>query len=120
MNPNPDSTHGSPDASSARQALPTPWRSGRIVHIRALPCSPVRFLISHIRHAMRLRKNRNAVTNTATASQPQSDIEKIKARQKATWEDGDYADFATYMHAGAVDILQNWDLGSAQSILDVG
>src|SRR3990167_9614984 len=62
----------------------------------------------------------NAITNTATASQPQSDIEKIKARQKATWEDGDYADFATYMHAGAVDILQNWDLGSAQSILDVG
>lgn len=62
----------------------------------------------------------NAITNTATASQPQTDIERIKARQKATWEDGDYADFATYMHAGAVDILQSWDLAPAQSLLDVG
>lgn len=51
---------------------------------------------------------------------PQVDIDALKAKQKATWEDGDYADFATYMHAGALEILQDWDFSEAETLLDVG
>ena len=47
-------------------------------------------------------------------------IDEIKMKQKATWEDGDYADFATHMHAGAVEILQSWDFSNASTLLDVG
>lgn len=50
----------------------------------------------------------------------QIDISAIKAKHKATWEDGNYADFATYMHAGAVEILQGWDFSNTASLLDVG
>lgn len=57
--------------------------------------------------------------NTETLSRPQLDIPTIKARQKATWEDGDYASFATHMHPGAVEILAGWDLSGAQTLLDV-
>ena len=48
-------------------------------------------------------------TNTETVTQPQVDIKTIKAKQKATWEDGDYAEFSTYMHDGAVEILEAWE-----------
>lgn len=47
-------------------------------------------------------------------------IEVIKAKQKATWEDGDYADFAKYMEAGAIEILENWNIGTDKTLLDVG
>ncbi len=60
----------------------------------------------------------NAITETASPSQ--IDIQAIKARQKATWEAGDYAGFAAYMHAGAVEILESWDLSRAKTLLDVG
>lgn len=48
------------------------------------------------------------------------DINALKQKQKATWEDGDYADFATYMHDGALEILQGWDFSTAGTLLDVG
>ncbi len=45
------------------------------------------------------------------------DIDAIKAKHKATWEDGNYADFATYMHDGALDILHGWDFSGAKTLL---
>lgn len=44
----------------------------------------------------------------------------IKSKQKATWEDGDYASFAKFMEAGAVEVLQGWDIPRAAQVLDVG
>ena len=48
------------------------------------------------------------------------DLGAVKQRAKATWEDGDYASFATYMEAGAEEILDSWNIVSAQTVLDVG
>lgn len=47
-------------------------------------------------------------------------INELKMKQKATWEDGDYAEFSSYMHEGAIEILHNWDLSNARRLLDVG
>ena len=44
----------------------------------------------------------------------------IKSRMKATWEDGDYARFATYMQPGAIEILENWKIPASSQLLDVG
>jgi ubiquinone/menaquinone biosynthesis C-methylase UbiE len=44
----------------------------------------------------------------------------IKAKQKAVWDDGDYAGFAKFMEAGAVEILESWDIAAGQTLLDVG
>ena len=38
------------------------------------------------------------------------DLTAIKNRMKATWEDGNYARFATYMQPGAIEILKNWQI----------
>ncbi|MDX1488291.1 MAG: class I SAM-dependent methyltransferase [Acidiferrobacterales bacterium] len=46
-------------------------------------------------------------------------VKALKARQKATWEDGDYARFAKYMEEGAIDIVSNWQLTPGQRLLDV-
>lgn len=59
-------------------------------------------------------------TLVENTSKPQPDFATIKPKQKATWEDGDYHNFASYMHAGAVEILEGWDLSVAQSLLNVG
>ena len=47
-------------------------------------------------------------------------IDIIKAKHKATWEDGDYASFARYMEDGAIEILDNWNIKPGKSMLDVG
>lgn len=47
-------------------------------------------------------------------------LEDIKAKQKATWEDGDYAKFAKYMEDGAVEILDHWNFAVGHELLDVG
>ncbi len=47
-------------------------------------------------------------------------FDAIKAKQKATWEDGDYADFAKYMEAGAIEILEGWGISKDKTLLDVG
>lgn len=52
--------------------------------------------------------------------QTQPDYTMIKAKQKATWEDGDYHSFSTYMQAGAIEILDGWDLSGITTLLDVG
>jgi ubiquinone/menaquinone biosynthesis C-methylase UbiE len=48
------------------------------------------------------------------------DLDTIKAKMKATWEDGDYASFATYMEAGAEEILHEWNIAPGQRLLDIG
>lgn len=47
-------------------------------------------------------------------------LDEIKGRMKATWEDGDYARFATYMEPGAIEILLSWRLPPGQRLLDIG
>jgi ubiquinone/menaquinone biosynthesis C-methylase UbiE len=39
---------------------------------------------------------------------------------KATWEDGDYAAFATYMEPGAIEILDGWQIPAGSRLLDIG
>ncbi|GAA0680004.1 hypothetical protein GCM10009104_00290 [Marinobacterium maritimum] len=46
-------------------------------------------------------------------------ITALKQKQKATWEDGDYAHFAKYMEKGAIEIVSNWQLQPGQRLLDV-
>ena len=60
------------------------------------------------------------MTINSTAIIPGSEFDTIKAKHKATWEDGDYAEFASYMHGGAVEILQGWNLGMTGTLLDIG
>lgn len=61
------------------------------------------------------------MTITATlAPEPTPNIAAIKARQKAIWEDGDYAGFAKYLEAGAVAILDGWNIARHHALLDVG
>lgn len=46
-------------------------------------------------------------------------IDAIKAKMKATWMDGDYARFATYMEPGARAILAGWNIAGGERLLDV-
>lgn len=58
--------------------------------------------------------------NTAEQMKATPDFDSIKAKHKATWEDGNYANFAKYMQAGAVDVLDKWNIPAGQRLLDVG
>ena len=49
-----------------------------------------------------------------------SNMPLIKAKMKATWQDGNYANFATYMEAGAIDILERWRITPLTTLLDIG
>lgn len=60
------------------------------------------------------------MTHQNTAVKEQPSINTLKDKQKATWEAGDYAGFATFMHAGAIEILQGWDFSAHETLLDVG
>ena len=46
-------------------------------------------------------------------------IDALKAKMKATWMDGDYARFATYMAPGARQILAGWNVAQGERLLDV-
>ena len=48
------------------------------------------------------------------------DISTIKAKMKATWMDGDYAEFSAYMEPGAIEILNGWKIVPGLRLLDVG
>lgn len=65
-----------------------------------------------------ISNNEASVTNAQAAQGPT--IEQIKAKMKATWEDGDYAGFASYMQDGAIEILESWNLEPGQRLLDIG
>ncbi|MCU7876517.1 MAG: class I SAM-dependent methyltransferase [Candidatus Thiodiazotropha sp. (ex Lucinoma borealis)] len=62
----------------------------------------------------------SARTIEPLSASPQPDLATIKAKMKATWEDGDYADFARYMESGAKEILDGWQLPSGKHLLDIG
>lgn len=47
-------------------------------------------------------------------------IDAIKAKHKANWEDGDYAKFAKFMEDGASEVLDSWNIAADKSLLDVG
>lgn len=59
-------------------------------------------------------------TSIATKQTEIPGLNAIKAKQKVTWEDGDYASFARFMEAGAIEVLDNWDVDADKSLLDVG
>lgn len=61
-----------------------------------------------------------SITATKNPSIKQPSIAEIKAKMKATWEDGDYANFAKYMQDGAIEILENWQINPNQRLLDIG
>jgi len=65
-----------------------------------------------------LNASAEAVATSIVTENPNFDA--IKAKQKATWEDGDYADFAKYMEAGAIEILEDWGISGNKTLLDVG
>lgn len=62
----------------------------------------------------------NQITSTIEAPVQKPTLAQIKAKMKATWEDGDYADFAKYMQNGAIEILNNWEISPGQRLLDIG
>ena len=47
-------------------------------------------------------------------------LSTVKANMKATWMDGDYAEFCTYMEPGAIQILREWNIAPGLRFLDVG
>jgi 2-polyprenyl-3-methyl-5-hydroxy-6-metoxy-1,4-benzoquinol methylase len=61
-----------------------------------------------------------AQTIQSSVEQNRPDLAAIKNRMKATWEDGDYAKFATYMQPGAIEILNGWQIPEHSHLLDVG
>ena len=65
----------------------------------------------------------NQVAQAITSDSVQQnghDLDGIKSKMKATWEDGDYAAFARYMEPGAQDILKDWRIPQGLRLLDVG
>ena len=44
----------------------------------------------------------------------------MKANMKATWMEGDYAAFSTYMEPGAIEVLREWNIPPGVRFLDVG
>jgi SAM-dependent methyltransferase len=55
-----------------------------------------------------------------TVSEDSEALTAIKAKHKATWEDGDYAHFSSYMQSGAVEVFGSWDISPDSKLLDVG
>lgn len=68
--------------------------------------------------------NTTALTRRATTSEHRThsveNLPAVKTKMKATWEDGDYASFATYMEPGAIDVLNGWQIPKDVSLLDIG
>lgn len=59
-------------------------------------------------------------TSNAATQNGKPDLTTIKAKHKATWEDGDYANFAKFMEAGAIEVLEGWQIAKNKTLLDVG
>jgi len=55
-----------------------------------------------------------------TSHQTIPNLPLIKTKMKATWQDGNYAKFATYMEAGAAEILNGWNISKDAELLDIG
>jgi len=54
-----------------------------------------------------------------TTIESHPDLTAIKAKMKAVWEDGDYATFATFMEAGAIEVLDSWNIAPQSRLLDI-
>lgn len=74
-----------------------------------------------------MSKTAQSISNTTGSKRTQSvadlsaaDLTTIKSKMKATWEDGDYAGFASYMEPGATDILDGWAIPHGATLLDIG
>jgi SAM-dependent methyltransferase len=50
---------------------------------------------------------------------PATEMDALKARLKATWQSGDYAQFATYLEAGALEFFNRLNLQPGIRLLDV-
>ena len=61
-----------------------------------------------------------AQTMQATNNENTPELAAIKNRMTATWEDGNYAEFATYMEPGAIKILNDWQIPPSSRLLDIG
>ena len=48
-----------------------------------------------------------------------SGIEQVKSKMKASWEDGNYAHFASFMQNGAIEVLESWNIPAKTQLLDV-
>lgn len=59
-------------------------------------------------------------TSNAALQTEMPDLNAIKAKQKATWEDGDYAIFSRYMEDGAIELLECWNISNDKTLLDIG
>ena len=60
------------------------------------------------------------MTTTATQEPaPAPNFDTIKAKQKAAWEAGNYASFCKFMEAGAIEILDGWNIAKNKTLLDV-
>jgi len=60
------------------------------------------------------------ITSSDHSTKSVPDLNTVKTKMKATWEDGDYAGFATYMEPGAIDILDGWNIENDVTLLDIG
>lgn len=52
-------------------------------------------------------------------TQSDPDINTLKAKMKASWEDGDYATFAKFMEPGAIEVVEGWGIQPGQFCLDI-
>ncbi|MDH4228202.1 MAG: class I SAM-dependent methyltransferase [Nitrospirota bacterium] len=61
------------------------------------------------------------ITQTDPSVSPNTPgMDAVKDKLKATWMDGDYASFARFMEAGAIQILEGWAIAPGTELLDVG
>src|SRR5262245_18206699 len=51
-------------------------------------------------------------------NQPSTDIKSIEARQKATWESGDFGEVAKFIMTGAEDFMARIDFQPGTKVLD--
>ena len=56
---------------------------------------------------------------TPTETQPRFDVDVLKARQKATWESGDFGQVAKYNMPAAEEFMGRLPLRRGQHVLDV-
>src|SRR5262245_31761074 len=56
--------------------------------------------------------------NATVSQQPVVDIKSIKARQKATWESGDFGEVARFIMPAAEEFMGQIELRPGQKVLD--
>jgi len=59
-------------------------------------------------------------SNTATQKSVQTASAESNYQHKAKWDNGDYSVFSRFMDAGAIEILESWNITTDKKMLDVG